>query len=212
MKDECHKHKYDIDWKKDPPELWCLECNKLLGTRCACCRAWKGWNCYCVTCPPGKSPPWWSQIPVIALLLLAQPCLGSTIATDGKSMAGDSQITHGNTSKTLAPNGKVEKINGFIVGCVGDCADIKRFKQWFRQPNSSRPELDDLSALVLSKQGVWEYDETLIPTRVKVPVAIGTGKVAAMAAMKAGASVKKAVAIAAELDIYTSLPVTELTP
>jgi len=69
-----------------------------------------------------------------------------------------------------------------------------------------------MSALVMSKEGCWEYDENCNPTRITKSFAIGTGRVAAMAAMKAGATAKQAAQIATELDTLCGGEIMEMQP
>ena len=51
--------------KLDPAD-WhravCPDCSMTF-QRCYCCGRFEKLNCCCITLPPGKKPPYWSQIP-----------------------------------------------------------------------------------------------------------------------------------------------------
>lgn len=141
----------------------------------------------------------------MALVLSIGPSWGTTIAWDGKVLAGDSQVTQGET-KSFSP--KIVRINADIIGCAGTCKDIEKFYQWYGNRSRPKPHLSSMDALVVVKGQCYYYDEDLERISVCAPYAIGSGKEAALGAMKAGASSQKAVEIAREIDLYTGGPVT----
>lgn len=158
---------------------------------------------------------------IAALLLcclLAAPANATTIACDGKTMASDSQVTWGTGIKVFYGitygGGKIERIGNYIVGCAGDVSAIKQFKEWFRtQDPKSRPKITDpFQAIVMSTAGVWEFDNSLIPTPVSPPYAIGSGRELALGAMRAGAPARLAVQIAIDHDLYSGGGILELKP
>src|ERR1041385_8755305 len=124
---------------------------------------------------------------LLALLIsIAPPAEATVIVFDGKSLAADSQMTMGQ-AKYLHMQ-KLVRIGQYVVGCAGDCSDIRKFRGWFADQKKPKPKLECMSELVLSKLGCWKYDEDCDPVQITRPFAIGTGRVAAMAAMKAGAT------------------------
>lgn len=150
--------------------------------------------------------------PIIVLMLatIGSPCVATTIATDGFSMAADTQGTRGYTK--LFHHKKLERIDGFVVGCAGNVVDIKKFKAWFKNRSQGKPKLKSMSALVMDKNCVWLYDESCIPEAVFPPYAIGTGSRPALGAMKAGANAERAVRISTEIDLFTGGDVDVMKP
>lgn len=151
-------------------------------------------------------------LPTLLLLSLALPSSATTIAFDGKTVAADSQITMGE-SKAL--NGhKLVRINGCVVGCAGDVVNIDKFKRWFRDQKQPKPKLSNqFVAIVVAPGGLCtEYFSDLTCTTAQPPHAIGTGSDCARAAMAMGASAKRAVEIARDIDLYTGGTIVEMTP
>ena len=128
----------------------------------------------------------------------------TTIATDRKTMAGDSQI---NGPYTLPKEfRKVRLIKGALIGCSGRTAQAELFFKWWadRCPVDAEPKVDDnFEALVVFDGRVWAYDIEMLPIDTGVPAATGSGMRFAMGAMMAGASPKEAVEIAMKLDPET---------
>jgi len=128
----------------------------------------------------------------------------TTIATDGKSMAGDGQASsHGtitDRSKT-----KVSRLaNGDIVGCAGTAEHRALFIQWLE--GGDRPRIKEpFEALILSSNGSLRYccEKLLEGNETEAPTAIGSGMDFAIGAMDAGACPEKAVRIASERDPHT---------
>lgn len=137
----------------------------------------------------------------LMFLLSVPPVWCTTIAYDGKHIAADSQITQG-TTKFFG--NKLIQIGTDVVGCCGLCSDIEKFKSWYKDRRQPKPDLTSFSALVLLPSGrCYRYDEELDRTEVLAPYAIGTGKEAALGALKAGVCAKRAIEIAREVDLYT---------
>lgn len=136
----------------------------------------------------------------------------TTIATDGKSMAGDGLVTSEGVvfgSKFI----KVEKLpDGRIAGACGSAYFIGPFLSWLTN-GGDFPELDDsFEALVLSLDGTCRsYDHKGRSIEEELPVASGSGRQLAIGAMLAGAGPAKAVEIAAARDLGTGGKIIEIT-
>lgn len=127
----------------------------------------------------------------------------TTIATDGKSMAGDSQTTGGNILCRHAP--KVFKAkDGRVFGCCGPVVDCLKFEAWMASSGESPKLSEGFEALVLALDGSVDWiDRELIAVRHIVPFAIGSGAEIAIGALLAGKSPAEAVKIAAQRDVKT---------
>lgn len=124
----------------------------------------------------------------------------TTIAASRKEMACDSRAS-GDDGEYHNCDDKVERIGGDLVGCAGDWEDIYAFLAWFKDQSKERPEIENCLALVLNRKGLWLYANTTYPSKVAEPFfAIGTGSMAARAAMKWGASPQQAISTAITLD------------
>lgn len=137
----------------------------------------------------------------------------TTIATDGRTMAGDTLITAG--KERLAFSNKIHRgLDGSIFGACGPSTDAARFRRWLCEPGQDRPELtDDFSALVLRPDGnAVYYCSKLEPIEMMLPQAIGSGADYAIGAMLAGATPTEAVRIACERDTCSGGEVTFLSP
>jgi ATP-dependent protease HslVU (ClpYQ) peptidase subunit len=132
----------------------------------------------------------------------------TTIATDGKSMAGDGRECCGDT---ISGNDfvKVHLLpDGRIVGISGNSYDGDALLQWMKE-GGTKPKMKHLRALVLNPDGkvLW-HDEHLMPSEAEPPCAIGSGSDFALAAMDMGASPEEAVAAAAKRNIHTGGKIT----
>ena len=133
----------------------------------------------------------------------------TTIAVSRVAMAADSR-TRWDTGEFLTCDDKIEEIGESLVGCAGDVAAIFKFLQWFRNQDRERPEFDDknFDAVVLDSTGIYLYAGTTYPSRIRDPdFAIGTGSMAAKAAMLCGKTPAEAVAIAIKCDKNSGGPV-----
>ena len=134
----------------------------------------------------------------------------TTIATDGKSMAGDSLTTAGSLAVRHAP--KVHRLSdGRIVGACGITAECVKIIRWL-EGGGDKPELsDDVAALVLNLDGtVCHIDHKLELLDYLVPCSVGSGGDIALGAMLAGRTPKEAVEISALRDTCTGGEITEL--
>lgn len=138
----------------------------------------------------------------------------TTIATDGKVMAGDGQRNHQRTI-TNRRAVKVRRLNdGSLVGTAGDVAFGERFVDWLNNGGVA-PELKmdgGFTALILKPDGeLLLSGQDCKPTPVEAPYAIGSGMDLAIGAMVAGASPKRAVEIASDYDPDTGGAIISLT-
>lgn len=136
----------------------------------------------------------------------------TTIAYKNGTMAADTRATtYQGVSVTCEKLfrkkiGKGRKARTVIIGVAGESSASLVFLDWYGT-GATRPETlkdTDFSALVLEKDGLYEYDSLCRGEKVLDPCyAIGSGQVAAMAAMFCGKTARQAVEIAARLDPYT---------
>lgn len=99
---------------------------------------------------------------------------------------------------------------GGVVGGCGDFPEVLRAIRWLQRPKGPPPELNDSTLLLALSDGrtVTIDDNKWVMCDVRGPVAIGTGRQAAIAAMKFfGTSAEEAVEAAASVDPNTSAPV-----
>ena len=136
----------------------------------------------------------------------------TTIATDGKSMAGDGQSEDHCRTIVSHTSVKVSKLgDGRILGAAGNSLDADAWQEWVStgKVGACPIESDQFAGLILNTDGtvLWvdhKGREILTPT----PVAIGSGQDFAYGAMEAGASPCMAVQIAAKRDPGTGGIVT----
>lgn len=93
----------------------------------------------------------------------------------------------------------------------GACGDWDKCLKAFQliEANSKEWESDlDVTILELRQDGIWVYESTIIPVRLKNDYwAVGTGANFAIAAMRMGNNPSTAVSIAAEFDPFTRHPI-----
>ena len=128
----------------------------------------------------------------------------TTVAYRDGVMACDSQLTGG--FKSVTPS-KVVIGRSKMVGFCGDYASGYAGAQYLAEEASDKPEShsdDDNEYIVTDGKRIWLAD-----TRLRLaPVgdkfwAVGSGGIAAMAAMYAGADAETAVKIAIKVDEYS---------
>lgn len=134
----------------------------------------------------------------------------TTIATDGRTMAGDSLSTA--EGERVAIQQKVHRLkDGRIIGCCGCAIEITKSVRWLDNPDSEKPTLDgdDFSALLLNADGTVDFiDKAAEPIRYLTPMAIGSGGNFALVAMLAGKTPAEAVEIAMLRDTRTGGEIT----
>lgn len=137
----------------------------------------------------------------------------TTIAYRDSTMACDSQVTASETKYGKAK--KIRKLaDGSLIGVCGDWAAAYRLLIGVREDGTVPPSLLETTKgacalFVRPDQSTWFIEGG--PGGGMYPVngaylAEGSGAVAAMAAMMGGADATRAVQIACELDVNSSLP------
>lgn len=134
----------------------------------------------------------------------------TTIATDGKSMAGDSLGCASNKRQCLTEV-KVRRLDdGRIVGFSGTASTARAYIDWLNGgPPVENNKEDSFHLLILALDGTATilYPEgTSDP--VDLPAALGSGGDIALGAMLAGKSPKEAVEIAILRDVWSGGKVT----
>lgn len=136
----------------------------------------------------------------------------TTIATDGRSMAGDGRITRG----SLITGGEALKIfrlsDGSLLGGAGDADAVHELREWLDKGGcAKRPKTPNVHMLHLWANGeCWIHCDNHSATKTGLPTAIGSGDHLAIGAMEAGATPEEAVAIAAKRDVNTGGRITVL--
>lgn len=146
----------------------------------------------------------------------------TTIVYRDGIMAADSRVTvdseaggsrHFRCEKLYrveTPRGKTRA----VIGLAGESFPGLVFLKWFRtgadEPPRQLTDIDsDFTALVLTREGLFEYDRWCEPERVLGSFhAIGSGCKAALGAMHAGSNAIVACRIACKIDPFSAPPVT----
>lgn len=130
----------------------------------------------------------------------------TTIATDGRSMAGDGARFMNDIQRSSTVEKVVRLPDGSLLGCSGDSPDCEAFRQWVVGGQvGPRPSAKSLSALHLQPDGTLLYYSVRgLGVTAEAPAAVGSGNELALGAMLAGVSPKRAVEIAAERDPFTA--------
>jgi ATP-dependent protease HslVU (ClpYQ) peptidase subunit len=127
----------------------------------------------------------------------------TTVIATEKEMAGDSKITN------MATHFESRKIfrckNGDILGIAGSVTDAMKFLEWYEDgaDRSKDPGFDnsDFEILVIKHDGLFIFDDSLMPIRIDSGMcAIGSGKMAAMAAFYCDKTLTECVRIASLID------------
>jgi len=136
----------------------------------------------------------------------------TTVAANRHGMAADSRI---NTSDLHYRADKVFRVGNAIAGGCGETALVEAWVEWLRDGSRGRkPNMErdaDFAGLYLDSSGLYHVDWSCRLTPVNDPFfAIGSGAMAALAAMHCGKSPVEAVTVACMVDVNSGLPVTEL--
>jgi len=134
----------------------------------------------------------------------------TTIAAKASTgeIAADSMVS-GDDSFYLVT--KLRRGENSIYGACGDWDKILSFYQALESKSS--PDSDtDVTVLELRSDGIWIYESTIIPAKIKNDFyAIGTGAGYALAAMHLGLSPAEAVKLACLYDTSSHEPVDAMT-
>jgi hypothetical protein len=112
--------------------------------------------------------------------------------------------------------GKGRSKKQVILALSGESSPGLLFLDWYgsgvKDPPSQLIDGDaDFSALILTDDGLFEADAYCRPERIIEPFyAIGSGAKAALGAMHAGASARRAVEIACRIDPYSTPPIVTM--
>lgn len=150
----------------------------------------------------------------------------TTIAFDGKTIAGDSRITYNDNEIAGDYDTKVWRISsgGIISGRIFGFAGARSMRDavhsWIKNgcKKEDHPKEGDWSALVFKGSEDYHNDgyclhytnATPYGALVQAPFAIGSGDKYAVAAMHCGKTAAEAVSIAAKLDPFTGGEVISL--
>lgn len=136
----------------------------------------------------------------------------TTVAANRSCMAADSKVTV-NDSESYSAR-KIERIGDAIVGAAGHNRAINKFLRWVRRGGGRKPRMvkgDELDAIVLTPAGLFRVDCQFDWEPVKDEfLAIGSGAMAALAAMHCGLNPEGAVEIACRVDCDSAPPVDVL--
>lgn len=133
----------------------------------------------------------------------------TTIATDGKSMAGDGRVCSGSTVFGSNAEKVVRIADGRIVGIAGNARCAEPFVKWLAEGGDIPDLEEDFEAIVLHLDGSCRsYDNKGRSIPEELPTATGSGREFALAAMDLGASPEQAVVIACSRDIMTGGTIT----
>ncbi len=138
----------------------------------------------------------------------------TTIATDGRSMAGDGLAT---ANRTICARQmvKVHRLSdGSLYGACGDDGDGQRHQAWVEGGCVGQPPEKMESGfgfLVLRPNGeLFEGSENGILCPIDAPFAIGSGFDVAVGAMDMGADAERAIEITSQRDVWTGGKITVL--
>lgn len=133
----------------------------------------------------------------------------TTIAWDGQTLAGD-RLTTAGSSKACEITKVFRRKDGDLIGLAGTVAVSAEFGRWFmkgekgKSPGLGTTPKNGAEALIIRKKGPIEWHDSDGWHVVHDPqIAIGSGAMAAKAAMKMGAYADRAIEIASELDLHT---------
>ena len=129
----------------------------------------------------------------------------TTIATDGKSMAGDGQVTNGSLIDSYSFRKVFRLADGRIVGCAGDVWATMAIVGWLEKGGEfPKIECDGFEALVIDGTGLAIcYNNLGQSAPQSLPAVIGSGSKLALGAMLSGANPTDAVDIACGRDCYS---------
>ncbi len=135
----------------------------------------------------------------------------TTIATDGKSIAGDGLGTYRGSIISRSDEKVVRLSDGRLIGCCGSREDGIAVVAWLNG-EAQEPEVgDDFGALLLNLDGSARWMASkLKQCACDLPAAMGSGMEFAVTAMLCGKSPREAVEMAAALDTHTGGKITVL--
>jgi hypothetical protein len=133
----------------------------------------------------------------------------TVIVATPTAMYSDSVCT---TGESNFPTLKVYRHKGALVGVAGDNAQIEKWLRWFMGDRKKPLEVgDEFEAVVLNKQGIWDYRGSMPDKVLRGYHGVGCGWPAAHAALLAGACPSRSIEIACQVTHLCGLPVQEFT-
>lgn len=137
----------------------------------------------------------------------------TVIATDGRTMAGDSMTSA--SGQIMRFQQKVHRLkDGRVAGACGLTTDCQQLIRWLDE-GGDKPTLgEEVAALVLNVDGTvdWIDNKFEIVRNGLLPAAIGSGGDLAIGMMLAGKSPKDAVELVCTRQIDCGGPITTLAP
>jgi hypothetical protein len=130
----------------------------------------------------------------------------TTIATDGKTIAADTQSLNG--SGTAYPIKKLWRLpDGSILGVCGTAQDGMLAVEWYMQGEpKEKPKLEDTFGGILIRKGkIWKLESGLAPWEGIAPYTVGSGRDFALMAIHLGLTPAEAIqkVIDLKLDVGT---------
>lgn len=133
----------------------------------------------------------------------------TTIAVSRSEMACDSRQSGDEQYFKVAD--KILIVDNELIGSSGDSDQIAKFLTWYRKSDdgSDPPRLSDTTnVVVLNEDGIYYYAGCGYPTLIDERFfAVGSGALAALAAMSCGKSPMEAVRIACKFDKNSGPPI-----
>lgn len=134
----------------------------------------------------------------------------TTIAWDGKILAGDRQTSMFNGDAT-----KVHRLpNGDLFGACGHLEDAHAVMAWINngQDDDKKPKVEDgFHAIIIRNGKLHAFEKKLVMIPYQRPFfAVGSGRDFAMAAMLLGKTAVDSIVIASQLDVDTGNSVDAL--
>lgn len=132
----------------------------------------------------------------------------TTIATDGVTIAADGLACTGSERCGMQTR-KLRVEHGRIYAIAGDIAMFDALVEWHNRGADPSHEFKgrkdpNWSLMVIDGSGLTRFtDNCMYPDPFEYPQAFGSGADYAVAALRMGNTPKRAVEIAAELDVYT---------
>lgn len=137
----------------------------------------------------------------------------TTVAWDGETLAADRLVTSGDNIKAAATRKVARReSDGALIGCAGEVCTIHAFMEWFFAGEEGvRPSLKasnlehGCAAAIIVRPGLLlEFHDKCgwhpIESR---PIAIGSGELGALVAMRCGKTAIQAVEIVSEFDVWS---------
>ncbi len=139
----------------------------------------------------------------------------TTIAWDGKTLAGDGQLNSGNT-RVDSTKKKIYSLSGEFRGekllAIGLAGTIEYWEEIIVKVLDNDNNIaysEDVSSILITDKSTWTLGEKGF-YKINGKIAIGSGERYAYAALTLGLDAIAAVKLAAKLDVYTGTKVYSL--